>query len=228
MIKAIVFDLDGTLLDTIEDLADSVNDALRFYGLPELDYPVYKRLVGKGAANLCRTALNTSFMREPSSQDHFVSAEEILAFFKKRYHERMSQKTKPYPGIIAALALLQSHDILLSVLSNKPEPNTKELVAQYFPGIHFQQVIGDGAAFPKKPDPASLLYILDKMGVAPDQTLLIGDGETDMQTAVAANVMPIGVSWGFRTEEELIEAGAKILLKDSSEVNLELLGRICI
>lgn len=226
LIRAIVFDLDGTLLDTIEDLGDSVNFALQFYGLPGMDYSFYKKIVGKGAHNLCETSLNASITKKNISFDGSVSVENILTQFKKRYQEMLNSKTRPYSGIDEALDLLQSNDVILAVISNKPDRYTKELVLQHFPKIHFQYIIGDSEEFQKKPDPSSLLFIMDKIHVEPEQVLFIGDGETDMQTAIAANVTPIGVLWGFRTEEDLIMAGAKTLLKDPSDINLELIGQI--
>lgn len=226
MIKAMVFDLDGTLLDTIEDLADSVNHALQSHGLPVLDYSIYKKNVGNGAFNLCKASLQSSLAKIPSLSSSPVTVEEILTAFKTHYRGNMNHKTKPYPGILGGLSRLQAHGILLAVISNKPDPNTKDLVARYFPDIHFQFVIGDSDAFPKKPDPSSLRFIMKKWGVTPGQTLLIGDGETDIQTAMAAKVSPLGVLWGFRTEEELRSAGAVRFLKDPSEIGLSLIGQV--
>ena len=222
----IVFDLDGTLLDTIEDLSESMNHALQSHGLPALDYSAYKKNVGNGAYNLCKGSLRDSLDKDSTGNAGVVIVEEILAAFKTHYISNMYNKTRPYPGIIEGLSLLARHGILLAVLSNKPDPNTKELVARYFPEIRFQAVIGESSAFPEKPDPASLRYIMDQCGVTPDQVLLVGDGETDMQTAIAAKVRPIAALWGFRTEEELHIAGAERFLKDPSEIGLSLIGQM--
>lgn len=227
MIRSIVFDLDGTLLDTIEDLADSVNEALQSFGLPELDYPVCMKIVGKGVNNLCRTALSLSTQEIAHPPEIPVTFDEMLAAFNHSYRSRLFNKTRPYIGIPAALEKLQSEGILLSVLSNKSQKYTQELVVRNFPEIRFRHVIGDGTEFPKKPDPASLLHIMEKTGAGPDQTILIGDGETDILTAIAANILPVAVLWGFRSEEELAEAGAKIFLKDPSQVDLGFLEQVC-
>jgi phosphoglycolate phosphatase len=225
LIKAIVFDLDGTLLDTLEDLADSANFALQSYGLPVLDYPDYMKLVGKGAANLCGVALNMALEKGSFPADNTVTTQDILFTFKKRYSDNMNNKTRPYPGIREALLLLQNAGFSLAVLSNKPDTYTKELVACHFPEIHFQFVIGESEAFPKKPDPFSLLFIIEKMNADPACTLMIGDGESDIETAIAAGVKPIAVLWGFRTKKELRKAGARKFMTDPSGLNPDLIGR---
>ena len=240
LIKLIVFDLDGTLLDTIEDLSDSMNHALRSYGLPSLDYSTYMKNVGNGAYNLCRKSLRDSLEKEPAGNAGLygtagskgtacspgsVTVEEILAAFKAHYSGNMYNKTRPYPGVLEGLSELQHKGIHLAVLSNKPDPNTRELASRYFPDIRFLAVIGESAAFPKKPDPASLVHIMNLCGAGPGQTLLIGDGETDIQTAIAAKVTPLGALWGFRSEEDLRLAGAEHFLKSPSEIGLSLIGQ---
>ncbi len=226
MIKLIVFDLDGTLLDTIEDLSDSMNHALQSYGLPALNYSVYMKNVGNGAYNLCKSSLGDSLEKDSTASAGVVTAEDILIAFKAHYIGNMYNKTRPYPGIIEGLSLLQRQGILLAVLSNKPDSNTKELAARYFSEIRFQAVIGESSAFPKKPDPASLLFIMEQCKVTPDQVLLVGDGETDIQTAIAAKVRPVAALWGFRTEEELRIAGSERFLNDPSEIGHSLIGQM--
>lgn len=223
--KAIVFDLDGTLLDTLEDLADSVNFALHSYGLPALDYPDYLKLVGKGAVNLCGVALNMALEKGSFPADNTVTTQDILFAFKKHYSENMNVKTKPYPGIREALLQFQSAGVSMAVLSNKPDTYTKELVACHFPEIHFQFVIGESEAFPKKPDPFSLLFVIEKMNTDPSSTLMIGDGETDIETAIAAGVKPIAVLWGFRSKKELRKAGARKFITDPSGLNPDRIRR---
>ena len=239
MILLAVFDLDGTLLDTIEDLADSVNYALQQYDLPAIEYGHYKKLVGKGALNLCEVALKTSMdlrgeLSFASSDSDFginkerqtPCTQDILNLFRKKYESAMYPKTKPYAGIEHQLDLLQNKGVMLAVISNKPDKNTKELILQHFPKILFKYIIGDSEAFPRKPNPDSLKFIMDKLNVTAEQTAFLGDSDTDMITAVSAKTTPIGVLWGFRDEEELVNAGAKIILNNPAEIYPILTGRL--
>ncbi|MHB1483155.1 MAG: HAD family hydrolase [Saccharofermentanales bacterium] len=227
MIEAAIFDLDGTLLDTIEDLADSVNYSLKSFGLPELGYEDYKKFIGKGAFNLCETSLKKSIMlRENGVYTGYPDADTILSVYRERYEANIKNKTKPYAGILKQLLLLQNAGIRMSVISNKPDNFTKDLVSEYFPDIRFDFVIGDCEKFPKKPDPESVKYVTDKSGVSHKNTAFVGDSEIDMYTAIAAGVVPVGVLWGFREKETLEAAGAKILIKEVNDLYKDLTAKM--
>lgn len=234
LIKAAVFDLDGTLLDTIEDLADSANVALGLYGLPSLGYREYMKIVGYGVRNLCETALALSLRRredstisgESGSNKPDPDVEKIVEQFNQHYQKNKNNKTKPYDGVMDVLLNMQKNGVKLAVLSNKPDSFTKELIRLHFPTIEFTHIMGASADFPKKPDPAALNHIMKQLGVPSSQTVLFGDGETDMETANAANVLPIGVLWGFRDRETLLEAGAKVLIDKPEEMNAIIAGTV--
>lgn len=226
MIEAVVFDLDGTLLDTIEDIADSVNYALKTYELPILGYEDCKKFVGDGALHLCEKSLNISKANCRNSMTcQFPGAEDILGLYREHYAVNSKNKTKPYKGIGNELILIQKAGIPMSIISNKPERFTKELVEEYFPEIRFRYVIGESKLFLKKPDPESLKFVMNKMHVEPQKTAYVGDSEIDIYTAAAAKAIPVGVLWGFRDKRILGEAGAKILIEKVEDLYNDLIGR---
>ena len=199
--KAIIFDLDGTLLDTIEDISDSMNHVLEARGFPRHTVAEYKRFVGDGAANLVKRSVRGS-----------EAAGEILTLleqeFRADYNKRQTVKTRPYNGISELLAALAERGIKIAVLSNKPHDLTEKIIAHYFPDVTFSAVIGQRAGFPIKPDPAAALEILEILEVRGDDVLYVGDTGTDMQTAKAAALTAVGALWGFREKAELAENGA--------------------
>jgi phosphoglycolate phosphatase len=209
--KAVLFDLDGTLLDTIDDIADSMNHVLKTYGFPEHDRESYKLFVGDGMGNLVRRAL------PPDKLDESLIAE-CLAAMRREYQTRWAKKTKVYPEILELLTLLSSKNIKMAVYSNKPDDFTKLMAAQFFSYCSFEQVIGSRPGKPLKPDPAVALEIAANMMVSAFQIVYLGDTGTDMKTAVAAGMYPVGALWGFRTREELTANGAKVLIKHPLEL----------
>ena len=211
MKKAAIFDLDGTLADTILDLAGAVNRSLARRNLPEHDLGLYKLMVGDGFRNLIFRALP-----EALRTDAYIEAARAEA--AADYAERCLERTEAYPGVRELLAALARRGIPFAVLSNKPDALTKKVVAGLFPASAFALVRGESSEFPRKPDPASALDACARLGAEPAETLYLGDSGVDMKTARAADMTALGALWGFRSEAELRDAGADALLR--SPLNL--------
>jgi phosphoglycolate phosphatase len=203
--KAAIFDLDGTLLDTIEDLGDSMNYVLEKMGYPTHDMEKYKYFVGNGVINLVSRALPAD-----KRDDGIVKA--ALAAMKDAYSKRWDVKTKPYPGITDLLDALADKGIKLSVLSNKTDDITKLVIKKLLPSWSFYPVFGEREGVPRKPDPTGAIEITQILGANPGECLFLGDTGVDMKTATAAGMYAVGVLWGFRKAEELVENGAKTLI----------------
>lgn len=213
--KAMVFDLDGTLLDTLDDLADSMNCVLsgRHYPIHEVD--AYKYFVGNGLRDLVRRTF-------PEDTRYDENVDRGLAELRDEYGKRWSSKTKPYKGIDALLSGLADTGMKMAVLSNKADDFTKQMIRKFLPDWHFDLVFGERNGVPRKPDPAGALEIAGTLGIQPEDCLYLGDTGVDMRTAVSAGMYPVGVLWGFRKAEELVENGAKLLIT-SPAVLLDLL-----
>ncbi|MGA2546384.1 MAG: HAD family hydrolase [Rectinemataceae bacterium] len=205
MKKAVIFDLDGTLADTIVDLAGAVNRTLARRNLPEHDLGLYKLMVGDGFRTLLFRALPEALRR-----DEYIEAAEAEA--EADYAERCLERTEAYPGVRELLATLTRRGIPFAVLSNKPDDLTKKVVAGLFPSIAFALVRGESSEFPRKPDPASVLDACARLGAEPADALYLGDSGVDMKTAKAAGITALGALWGFRSATELREAGSDALL----------------
>jgi len=205
MKKAVVFDLDGTLADTIEDIAGAVNRMLSRRGHPEHSLEHFKLMVGEGFRNLVTRAL-------PEARRDAAYIESARAEASADYALRCLERTRPYPGMGELLSTLAARGAKLVVLSNKPDALTKKVIAGLFPLISFALVRGETPEFPRKPDPASALDACGRLGVLPSEVLYLGDSGVDMKTAKAAGFTALGALWGFRSEEELREAGADALL----------------
>jgi phosphoglycolate phosphatase len=201
MKEAVIFDLDGTLADTIDDIAGAVNRCLARRGLREHDLELFKLMVGDGFRNLVTRALPES-MRSPE----YVEA--LRAEAMADYAERCLERTRAFPGIRELLSALAERGISLAVLSNKPDELTKKVIAGLFPTVDFAVVRGESPDFPRKPDPASALDSCARMGARPDETVYLGDSGVDMKTAKAAGFLALGARWGYRSEAELVEADA--------------------
>ena len=214
--KAVIFDLDGTLVDSLADLSDSVNLMLESYGFPTHEVEKYRYFVGNGSKKLMERTLP----RDKAASAEFV--EEALAKYKAIYKEHLLEKTRPYNGVRELLAELKSRGIPLAVCTNKHNDAALTIVKILFAPGTFEEVLGDRPGFPKKPNPATPLEIASHLGVKPDEVAYLGDTSVDMETAVHAGFLPVGVLWGFRPEEELVKSGAKILLK----APLELLEKV--
>lgn len=209
--EAIIFDLDGTLLDSIDDLADSMNAVLKRSSFPVHDTDSYRYFVGTGLTNLVRKALPEQFRTGDNIKKY-------TAEMAKEYEARWDKKTRPYEGIIGTLNALSVIGVRMSVLSNKSHRFTEKIVAKLLPANCFEYVFGDREGVPKKPDPAGALEISSLMKVPPECFLYVGDSDTDMITAVSAGMYPAGVKWGFREPDELIRAGAKTILEKPQEL----------
>lgn len=202
--KAAIFDFDGTLLDTLEDLADSMNDVLADFGMPIHPADPYRYFVGDGMVNLARRAA-------PAGTDD-ATVRDMAQLMNDKYARRWSNKSAPYAGIQELIDALRKRGLRLGLLSNKPDSFTREMARHYFPGSVFEVVFGARDTVPRKPDPAGALEIARIMEIAPADFLYFGDTNTDMQTGRSAGMFTIGVSWGFRPVKELLDAGAQTII----------------
>lgn len=213
--ELVIFDLDGTLLDTIGDLAAACNAVLAPRGLPQHSYAEYCHFVGNGIMRLVERALPEE-LRIPE----LVAA--VRADFVEYYTAHIDLLTKPYDGIEELVAELSGCDVRMAVASNKFQAGTEKLIRRFFPSVAFDAVFGQRAGVPLKPDPAVVEEILALTGVARARVLYVGDSGVDMQTASAAGVRSAGVTWGFRDRAELESAGAQHIVDRPAEL-LELL-----
>ena len=207
--RAAVFDLDGTLLNTLADLADSGNELLASYGMAPHPEPAFRYFVGNGSRKLMERILPG---KSPEQID------EALGRYKAIYEKHLTAKTTPYAGIEETLSALKARGVQMAVCTNKHISAAEALIRKYFPADTFDAFEGDRPGVPRKPDPAHVRIVLEKMGVRPEETVYLGDSGVDMQTAVNAGTLPVGVLWGFREKDELMENGAQILLSKPSEL----------
>lgn len=206
--RAIVFDLDGTLLDTLEDLADSMNAVLEAAGHPTHPVAAYRHFVGDGV----RTLVERAFPRGTADPDAGVAA--MLAEYSRRWRA----KTRPYPGVGALLDGLTAQGLPFAILSNKPDEFTRLTTEALLGSWHFAEVWGVKDSVPPKPDPTGALAMAAALDVPPGEILYLGDTGTDMRTAVAAGMDPIGALWGFRDATELSATGARMLAERPEDV----------
>ena len=205
MYRAAIFDMDGTLLNTLEDLADSVNEMLEHYGRPRRTIDEVRIFVGNGARKLMERALETT-------DEKFIS--EALEYYNGCYARHLTNKTAAYAGIIELLKNLNAKKIPIGICTNKQHFAAVELTEKIFAQIEIGAVTGDA----KKPNPSTALAIAEKFGVAPAEVAYFGDTAVDIQTAINAGFLPVGVTWGFRSEAELRETGAKIIVHRAEEI----------
>ena len=207
--KTIIFDLDGTLIDSLEDIAVCMNKVLEELNLPIHKIDDYKYFVGSGVDVLVNNAL------KDSSQE---IKNEVLERFKKEYDQQLHAKTKPYAGIYELLDELKKLDYNLAVLSNKPHDFTVAYINYLFKDYNFKEVHGQKKEVPKKPDPIGAINIAKALNIPCSEIFFVGDTMVDMQTAKSANMKAIGVLWGFRDEEELLTNGADFIVKHPLEI----------
>jgi len=206
-----LFDLDGTLLDPLGDLADSTNRCLARLGLPPHPVEAYRYFVGDGLGNLARRAL-------PAERREEATIEELKELFNRDYAAHWADKTRPYDGIAALLDGLAARGRPMAVLSNKPHAFTVEMVRHFLGAWRFAAVYGARDSHPRKPDPAAALEISEEMRLPPTRVLYAGDTGTDMQTARSAGMFAVGVLWGFRPRTELEQNGAEALVSRPEEL----------
>ena len=211
MLLAALFDLDGTLIDSLADLAGSMNEALGEMGLPTHDLEAYRYFIGDGVASLIDRALPAG-RRDPQTVGR------VAELYRAAYGRNWHQQTRPYAGIVELLAALAADGVPLAVLSNKPQAFTEWCVQHFFPDHTFTHVFGQREGVPHKPDPAGALEIAQELQLAPASVGFIGDTATDMRTAVAAGMFALGVSWGFRPVQELVENGAREIVGHPEEL----------
>jgi len=210
-IKAFIFDLDGTLLNTLADIGDAVNQVLLKRGYPTHSMDRYRMFVGDGLELLIKRALP----KRESSPDNVLAC---LGEFKTAYEKTWDATTTPYDGIPELLNYLTQEGIRLAVLSNKPHVFTRQCVDKQLASWTFEKVMGFSSRFPKKPDPAGALSIMSDLNIDKKNCLYMGDSGVDMQTAAGAGIFSIGAAWGFRSETELMEHGCRFLAKHPMDV----------
>lgn len=210
-LKAVIFDLDGTLLDTLDDLADSMNYVLSSNGFQIHDKSKYKYFVGDGMRNLVKRSLPEGNFEEKAIDTYFNQ-------MREQYSKNWAVKSKPYSGISELLDALDAKNFPKAVLSNKAHDFTVQVVKELLSNWQFTYVYGEREGITRKPDPSGALEIAKKLGLKPEEIIYVGDTSTDMKTAVNAGMFPVGVLWGFREKEELIEHGAKLIISDPLEL----------
>jgi phosphoglycolate phosphatase len=211
MVNLIIFDLDGTLLNTIADLANSANHALRANGFPAHPLEAYRWFVGNGVSKLLERTL-------PEGEKTEENILRLRASFFPYYREHDTEYTAPYPGIPALLKQLQKRNVAMAVASNKYHAATCKLVAHYFPDVRFAKVLGQREGIAPKPDPAIVYDILAATATDRGKTLYVGDSNVDMQTAINSGVAACGVTWGFRPRAELEEFHPAYMVDSPEEI----------
>jgi phosphoglycolate phosphatase len=214
--KAVLFDLDGTLLDTLDDLADSMNTTLERFGFPTHPVNAYRYFVGDGLLNLVLRAL-------PKHHRDRATLNKAVATQREEYGRRWASKTHPYDGVSELLDELKQRGLQLCVLSNKPDEFTHAVVQKFLSNWKFAAVRGESKDMPVKPNPTGANQIASDLGISVSEFLYVGDSNTDMQTANAAGMFPVGALWGFRPAAELIAAGANVLIEHPTDL-LDLLS----
>jgi phosphoglycolate phosphatase len=208
---AVIFDLDGTLLDTLEDIADAANSVLAAHGYPTHSLADFRYFVGDGARELTRRVL-------PEKARDDATVDKILAEFKQQYGANWNNKTSVYAGVPEMLDGLVARGLALAVLSNKPDDFTKNCVAELLPDWSFEIVIGLREGLPPKPDPMGAFDVARRLGFRSQRIVFVGDTSVDMKTAVAAGMFPVGALWGFRTADELQLSGAQAIIEKPEDV----------
>jgi len=219
MYQTVIFDLDGTILNTIQDLTDAGNWVCRKHGWPEHTPEVFQTMVGHGIPNLVQQFSPEEF-RDPET------AEKTLREFSDYYGRHNMDRTEPYSGIPTLLERLKTAGVQLAVYSNKADGFSRTIVEHYFPGV-FQLVRGKVDGVPVKPDPAGIRSVMEELNAVPEQTLFVGDSDVDIRTGHNAGMSACGVTWGFRSRESLEVAGADFLADTAAELERVISGSVC-
>ena len=210
--NAVIFDMDGTILDTLEDLKDALNHSLNEFGYPaSFTADETRPFFGSGA----RAAVERALTAAGGASEDVV--EEVLAFYKPWYASHCDIKTQPYPGVIDLINTLKDAGVKVAVVSNKPDPAVQSLCRDYFPDL-FDYAVGEKEGVKRKPAPDMVRSALAELGVLAEQAVYIGDSEVDVQTAQNAGLDCICVDWGFRTKKDLVRSGAKTIVSTCDEI----------
>lgn len=218
MYKACIFDLDGTLTDTLESLTFSVNETLKEMELPKITAEQCRSFVGNGARFLMEKAVSVS------GEEHLSRLDEAMERYGRIFDANCTYHVLPYPGVLSMLEEMSREGLVLAVLSNKPHRQAVHVVEEIFGKDRFQWIQGQKDNVPRKPDPAAALQIAGELGVSPEETIYIGDSEVDVATGMAAGMLTIGVSWGFRERKVLEDAGAEYIACSPQEI-MKLINR---
>jgi len=212
--KAIIFDLDGTLINSLGDIADTMNSVLKINGFNTHSEDAYRMFVGRGIEELILGALPMEMRDEKNAKEYTI-------LYRQEYQKRCLNRTAPYDGILEMLQLLKENNIVCSILSNKSDKFTKMMVSEIFPAEYFKEVLGSRDGVPIKPDPSAAIEIAQKCNITPDNFLFVGDSGVDMETGKSAGMIPVGVSWGFRDRDELEASGAyKVITRPEELLSL--------
>lgn len=210
MNKAVIFDLDGTLLDSLPDIAYNVNLTLKHFNFPTLSTDEIRNNIGNGAKRLVKDCIKDNISEEQLN--------EYLSFYNKNYTKNPCMYSKPFDNVIEMLTLLKNDGYKLAILTNKPQQTTDPIYQKFFSKFKFDFVIGQNENVKCKPDKTTTLNILNSLNVNSKNAFFVGDGETDIQTAINSNITSISVLWGYRNKEQLSNAGAKIFASSPIEV----------
>lgn len=210
MNKLVIFDLDGTLLDSITDISDNINVMLKKFGYPERKVEEIMQFVGNGARKIVERSLPFAVSEEELN--------ERLAFYNDLYTNCGSPKTKVYDGMGETLIALKEKGYKIAILTNKPQETTNEVYKKYLSEYNFDIVVGQRAEKKTKPDPSTTFEIINALGASVDSTYFVGDGEADVEVAINAGVKGIAVLWGFRTKDQLLKVGAKEFVSTPSDL----------
>ncbi len=209
-VKAAIFDLDGTLLDTLADIGTGLNAALCRFGLPTHSIEDYRQRVGHGSRKLMEVSA-------PEGTDKDI-LEQALQFYLSYYPEHCTIHTKYYPGVREFLQQLAEKGIRLAIISNKTETTGKKVIAHYFPDVDWAFVWGNNYQRPLKPATEAGVLACEELGVKPEEVLYVGDGDTDMEFASKMGFLAVGVTWGYRDRDQLLAAGAELLVDSFDEL----------
>lgn len=215
--KAVIFDLDGTLLDTISDISDSMNASLEKYNYTTFSEEEYKYFVGKGIDVLIQKIMET--LKIEKSEFNLLKQAYI-----NEYAKRNNAKTQIYPGVMDLINRLKNSNLFVNILSNKPHFQTVDVIAYYFKDFRFDKIYGKKVEFEIKPDPTSALDLIAHLNLLADEVLYVGDTNTDIETAINAGFDSVGVLWGFRKRKELIEAGANYIVEKPMDIYKIIVG----
>lgn len=210
MYKCVIFDLDGTLIDSAGDICLFINKTMAHYGYPKVAKSDVIKFIGNGARNLVIKCIG-----KPETDEKI---DEVLAYYNNVYATSKSQLTEPFDGVIELLKALKGQGFKLAILSNKPHRNTTDLYNQFFSEFKFDAVVGQSGTVKCKPDKTATLNLLKEIGVEPENAYFVGDGETDVQTSINAGTNGIAVLWGYRDKRALSLAGAKIFASTPQDI----------